>query len=87
MKTIKLNQLLKQISELPWVDAHATTKFATDECYARHAANVLPELIKASNEFIFAINNFDAQDMAKIEMAREHFVSALSRATEVKFEE
>jgi len=51
---MKLNRILKQITPLPWRTLSALTgepvgkKMRANETYARHAANVLPELLAAA---------------------------------------
>ena len=43
---MKLKQLLKRITPLPW--AKHPTQTRANEAYALHAANVLPELLAAA---------------------------------------
>lgn len=80
---MKLEILLKNITPLPW-DARGT--FAKDEPqlsdnrrYAAHAANVLPELVKAASKaypFIGSLQGGDA--------VRKKLNAAIARAEEVK---
>lgn len=48
---MKLNELLKEITPLPWTEDTAFPiqgkEFWVNQAYRRHAANVLPELVEA----------------------------------------
>ena len=84
---MKLNQLLKRITPLPWgkvpvmAQVLISRETMANQAYALHAANVLPELVAAARNMHENWERNLTDPMARLDKARE-LAETVNRSTE-----